>query len=171
MAANSPLRIAFLTWFVAGSLLMLAGVVETGRASAAVVPRVHRHEFRHEIDQMEDAWHDAMVKSDSVALGALLAEDYTGITANGAIQTKEQAVANLRSGALQISDLSTSDRKIRIYGATSVVTSLAEVTGGKNDLQISGRYRYTRVYVRNSQGQWKIVSFEASRIQDPGEHK
>jgi ketosteroid isomerase-like protein len=51
------------------------------------------------------------------------------------------------------------------------VTSLAEVKGTAGDGDISGSYRYTRVYVRDAQGAWKIVSFEASRIREPGEHK
>jgi ketosteroid isomerase-like protein len=135
------------------------------------VRRAQRHEYRHEIDQVEDAWRAAMLKGNSAAMDALLAEDYTAITAKGAIQTKEQALNNLRSGVFQLTALSISDRKVRIYGNTAVVTSVAELTGGRKDQDVSGRYRYTRVYVRNSQGQWKIVSFEASRIQDSSEHR
>jgi ketosteroid isomerase-like protein len=120
---------------------------------------------------MEDAWRNAILKGNSVALEGLLADDYTGITAKGAIQTKEQAVINLKSGALQLTAINISDRKVRVYGATAVVTSLAELTGTKDDQELSGRYRYTRVYVRNSLGQWKIVSFEASRIQESPDHK
>ena len=108
---------------------------------------------------------------EAAALISLLAEDYTAITAQGAIQTKEQALSSLRSGTLQLTGLSISDRKVRVYGSTAVVTSVAELTGSRNNKEVTGKYRYTRVYVRNSQGQWKIVSFEASRIQDSGEHK
>jgi ketosteroid isomerase-like protein len=154
------------------SLILPAASAKTVLASATKpVPRAQRHEYRHVIDQLEDAWREAMVKSNSTALGALLADDYTAITANGAIQTKEQTLASLSSGALQISSLTISDRKVRIYGTTAVVTSLAELTGNRNDEALNGRYRYTRVYVRNPQGQWKIVSFEASRIQEPPDHK
>lgn len=120
---------------------------------------------------MEEAWRTAMLKGNSAALDSLLADDYTAITAKGAIQTKAQALEGLRSGSLQLSDLTISDRKVRIYGSTAVVTSVAELTGSRNDQEISGRYRYTRVYVRNSLGQWKIVSFETSRIQESGEHR
>jgi len=52
---------------------------------------------------------------------------------------------------------------------TALVTSLAEVRGSSADGDFSGRYRYTRVYVRDARGAWKIVSFEASRIRDNGE--
>jgi ketosteroid isomerase-like protein len=154
---------------MAGSLL-LACAAELAPQPAAT-PHVHKHEYRHEIDAMEEAWRTAMLKGNSTAMDALLAEDYTAITAQGAIQTKEQALSSLRSGTLQLTGLSISDRKVRVYGSTAVVTSVAELTGSRNNKEVTGKYRYTRVYVRNSQGQWKIVSFEASRIQDSGEHK
>jgi ketosteroid isomerase-like protein len=172
MAAHFSLRIAFLAGPVAGSLLLFAPSGLSGQTPAHhAVPRAQRHEYRHEIDQMENAWRAAILKGNSAALAGLLADDYTAITAKGAIQTKEQAIASLRSGALQLTEMNFSDRKVRIYGSTAVVTSVAEITGGKADQEMTGRYRYTRVYIRNSQGQWKIVSFEASRIQESGEHK
>jgi ketosteroid isomerase-like protein len=148
---------------------MLSAPAQPGHANG--VPRAQRHEYRHEIEQLEEQWRTAMVKGNSAALETLLADDYTGITAKGAIQTKDQAIGNLKSGALQLSAITTSDRKVRVYGATAVVTSVAELTGSKDDQEVTGRYRYTRVYVRNPQGQWKIVSFEASRIQESAEHK
>jgi ketosteroid isomerase-like protein len=158
--------------FVAPILLLLSGVTERKlEAAPAPVPRAQRHEYRHEIDQLEDAWRVAMLKGNSAAMESLLADDYTAITAKGAIQTKEQALDNLKSGAFQLTSLSISDRKVRIYGTTAVVTSLAELTGSRNDQDVTGRYRYTRVYVRNPQGQWKIVSFEASRIQEIPDRK
>jgi ketosteroid isomerase-like protein len=171
MATHSSFRIAFLAGFVASCILLLASSAAPGQAAKNPVPRAQRHEYHHEIDQVEEAWRTAILKSNSTELAALLADDYTGITAKGAIQTKDQAIANLKSGALQVTALNISDRKVRVYGATAVVTSVAELTGSKNDQEVTGRYRYTRVYVRNQQGQWKIVSFEASRIQEPNEHK
>jgi ketosteroid isomerase-like protein len=50
------------------------------------------------------------------------------------------------------------------------VTSVADVQGTTSDGDVSGSYRYTRVYVRNATGAWKIVSFEYSKIREPGEH-
>jgi ketosteroid isomerase-like protein len=168
MAVNLPLRSAFL----AGFLFLLAAAAGTDSwAASPAVPRGQRHEYRHEIELMEEAWQTAMLKGNSTALEALLADDYTAITAKGAIQTKDEALASLKSGTLQLATLSISDRKVRIYGSTAVVTSLAELTGSRANAEITGRYRYTRVYVRNPAGQWKIVSFETSRIQETGEHK
>jgi ketosteroid isomerase-like protein len=112
-----------------------------------------------------------MLQHNAAALESLLADDFSAITADGAIQTRAELLANINSGTLNLSSLLLSERKVRIYGATAVVTSVAEVTGNRGENEVTGRYRYTRVYIHNAQGQWKIVSFEASRIQDPGERK
>jgi ketosteroid isomerase-like protein len=137
----------------------------------AGMPRAQKHESRHEIDQLEEVWRQAVLKSNSAAMDSLLADDYLAITAAGTLQTKDQALDNLRSGRTHFTTLDISDRKVRFYGTTALVTSLAEVQGTTGDGDMSGSYRYTRVYVRDVQGAWKIVSFEASRIREPSEHK
>ena len=59
---------------------------------------------------------------------------------------------------------------MRFYGTTALVTSRAEVSGTSPEGDFSGSYRYTRVYVRQPDGKWQIVSFEASRIRDRAVH-
>lgn len=147
------------------ALAMCASGLQAG------MPRMQKHESRHEIDQLEETWREAILKSNTAAMDGLLADDYLAITASGTLQTKEQALANLRTGRTHFTALDVSDRKVRFYGTTALVTSLAEVKGTAGDGDISGSYRYTRVYVRDARGAWKIVSFEASRIREPGEHK
>lgn len=131
-----------------------------------------KHEHRHrEIDQLEEVWRSAVLSSNTVAMNSLLADDYTAITANGTLQTKQEWLAGLRSGRVHFTVLDISDRKVRFYGDTAVVTSRARVEGTGADGAAFGNFRYTRVYVRNSQGKWKTVSFEASRIRAPGSMK
>jgi ketosteroid isomerase-like protein len=93
------------------------------------------------------------------------------ITPSGTLQTKDDTLASLRSGRIHFAELNMSDRKVRFYGTTAVVTSLADVQATTTEGPVTGSYRYTRVYVRDAQGRWKIVSFEASRILEPGPHK
>jgi ketosteroid isomerase-like protein len=135
------------------------------------MPKGQKHESRHEIDQLEDSWRNAILKSNLAAMDRLLADDYLAITASGLVQTKAQTLANLKSGRMHMASLNVSDRKVRFYGRTAVVTSLAVVQATTGEGDISGNYRYTRVYVRDVAGNWKIVSFEASKIRDPGDHK
>ena len=109
-----------------------------------------------------------MLKSDTAAMSALLADDFIAITASGTLQTKDRDLANLRTRRVHITSLDVSDRKLRFYGKTALVTSAANVQGTTPDGDVSGSFRYTRVYVLDPQGKWKIVSFEASRIREPG---
>jgi ketosteroid isomerase-like protein len=147
------------------ALAMCASGLQAG------MPRTQKHESRHEIDQLEETWREAILKSNTAAMDGLLADDYLAITASGTLQTKEQTLDNLRSGRTHFKVLDISDRKVRFYGTTALVTSLAEVQGATGNGDISGSYRYTRVYVRDAQGAWKIVSFEVSRIREGGERK
>ena len=138
----------------------------------STLPRTEKHESHHEIDQLEEAWRAAMLKGDSAVMGSLLADDFIAISVNGTLQTKEESLAKLSSGKKHLTSLELSDRRVRFYGSTALVTSKAEVSGtNAAEEDITGSYRYTRVYVRNAQGKWKIVSFEASRIREPGKRK
>ena len=134
------------------------------------LPRGQKHESRHEIDQLEDNWRQAMLKGNTSQMAGLLADDYLAITPSGTLQTKDQALENMRDGMLRLTTLEITDRKVRFYGTTALVTSVAAVEGTTGDGPISGSYRYTRGYVRDAAGAWTVVSFEASRIREPGEH-
>jgi ketosteroid isomerase-like protein len=152
-------------------LLVLLSLTAGAAQTKPGMPRAERHESKHEIDQLEQNWRDAMLHHNVQAMDSLLADDYIAITANGVLQSKDQTLTNLKNGPLHLNAIDFSDRKVRFYGQTALVTSRAEVSGTNAEGEVSGSYRYTRVYVRDAQGAWKIVSFEASRIREPGEHK
>lgn len=133
------------------------------------MPRNERHATHHQIEHLEDVWSTAVLHGNITAMESLLADDYMAITPTGILQSKEQALANLRSGTVHFKSIELSDRKIRLYSNTALVTSRAEVKGSGPEGDFSGSYRYTRVYVKDARGVWRIVSFEASRIKEPGE--
>lgn len=152
--------------------LALLALLCLGMSSAQArpgMPRAVRHESRHEIDHLEESWKDAILKRNVPAMDRLLADDYIAITANGILQSKQQALDSLKSGNISFNSIDLSDRKVRFYGQTALVTSRAEISGDATHGDISGSYRFTRVYVRDGHGSWKIVSFEASRIRETGE--
>ncbi|MEI9967417.1 MAG: nuclear transport factor 2 family protein [Terracidiphilus sp.] len=130
-----------------------------------------KHESRHEIDQLEDEWRDAVLSSNTKVMDSLLAVDYMGITASGTLQSRDETLQSLSSGKTHYTLLNISDQKVRFYATTAVVTSLANIQATTPEGKVIGNYRYTHVYVRDAQGDWKIVSFEASRVREPGPHK
>ena len=154
-------------WVMAAVLAIAVGAVPLFAGGFSLA---QKHESRHEIDQLEDAWRNAVLNSDAKAMDSLLADDYMAITPSGTIQTRDEALQNLRSRRVHITSLTITDRKVRFYGATAVVTSLATIDATNPEGPVTGDYRYTRVYVRNAQGVWKVVSFEASHVRT-GPHK
>jgi ketosteroid isomerase-like protein len=133
--------------------------------SAWALPRHEKSEIHKEIEALEQQWRQAIVTNNVSEMGRLLADDYIGITSNGTVETKTQAVDQSRAGTMRITKLDITDTHVRVYGDTAVVTSLADLAGTNGASDISGQYRYTRVYNRRL-GEWKIVSFEASRMHD-----
>lgn len=145
--------------------LLAVLVLVAGWQPALAVPR-HENKLAHkEIEALEQEWQQAIVTNNVSEMDHLLADDYIGITSNGTIETKAQALAQRRAGTMRITKLDLSDVHVRVYGDTAVVTSVADLVGTNGASDISGKYRYTRVYNRRL-GHWKIVSFEASRIHD-----
>ncbi|MGB0063828.1 MAG: nuclear transport factor 2 family protein [Terracidiphilus sp.] len=155
-------------WTAAIVLALAAGAVPI---FAGGLSMAQKHETRHEIDQLEDEWRTAVLTGDVKTMNSLLADDYMAITPNGLLQTRDETLQILRSGHMHFTSISITDRKVRFYGATAVVTSLASIEATTPDGPMTGDFRYTRVYVRNAEGLWKIVSFEASRVREPGPHR
>jgi ketosteroid isomerase-like protein len=132
---------------------------------AWALPHHESHAVHKTIEALEMQWRNAEINNNVNEMDHLLADDYIGISANGTIETKAQELAQRRAGTVRIQSLDLSDLKVRVFGDTAVVTSRAELTGLNGQSDISGNYRYTRVYNKRL-GQWKIVSFEASRMHD-----
>ncbi|MBV8672913.1 MAG: nuclear transport factor 2 family protein [Acidobacteriaceae bacterium] len=129
------------------------------------LPHRDNHAIHKEIEALEQRWRDAIISNNVSEMDHLLADDYIGISANGTVETKAQALAARKAGTVKITQLDLNDLKVRVYGDTAVVTSKADLAGTNGQSDISGNYRYTRVYNKRF-GQWKIVSFEASRMHD-----
>jgi ketosteroid isomerase-like protein len=129
------------------------------------LPHREKGEIHKEIEALEQQWQQAQVSNNIGEMNRLLADDYVGITSNGTVENKQQALAQRSAGTIRITRLDLTDTRVRVYGDTAVVTSQARLEGTNGTSDISGQYRYTRVYTRRL-GEWKIVSFEASRMHD-----
>jgi ketosteroid isomerase-like protein len=157
-----------------GSLRNLRAIVAAVAIAAMAhpaYPGITKEDNRHQIDRLEDAFRSALLTSNTKAMDALLDKEYMAITPAGTLESREDTLENLRSGKIHFTTLDVSDRKVRFYGSTAVVTSQVTIDATTPDGPVSGNYWYTRVYARNAQGQWKVVSFEASRVREPGPHK
>lgn len=122
-----------------------------------------------EINQLEKGMQDALLKNDTALFEKVATDDYLVINPVGMVGTKAQAIAN--SDNVKLESFSADDVKVRVYGDAAVVTGRATIKGqlktGADAMQdISGQYRYTRVYVKQ-QGRWRLASFQFAPIGQP----
>lgn len=151
----------------AAVMALLVSAIVTAQPAKALGPLHHGREVHKEIEEIENEWRKAQLTNDWKTMDHLLDDEYTGISTNGQIQTKEQAIAARKAGTLVLKKLNFSDVKVHVQssGNAAVVTSRAEVVGTNGGEDISGMYRYMRVYEKHL-GQWRIVNFIATRIDD-----
>jgi len=106
----------------------------------------------------------ALVKGDLAGFGGIFAEDATLTGPDGAVQTKAQLLADLKSGALAIQSSEISDLKVRAFGESAIATYMTTDKGKYKDRDISGRYRWTDIFVHRG-GKWQIVAAQGTPIQ------
>jgi ketosteroid isomerase-like protein len=122
-------------------------------------------QYKHEVEQLEEAWRIAQLNGDVEAMDRLLSDDYVGITMTGQVVTKTQQLDRMRNRTLVLTKIVLDDPKVKLIGTTAaVVTSLAEVEGTSEGTPMHGKFRYTRVYSRLPSGTWKITNFEVTRV-------
>ena len=159
------------SWLTGGILLLPSLLCGASMPVHAELLLIHSQthadtaEVRRQIGQLEDQWHSALMTGDTASMTTMLADSYIGIGPDGTLESKTEAIAARENKQEQFQRLDVLDRRIRVYGSTAVVTSKVNLDGEYSGAPILGEYRYTRVWSLQH-GQWRIVSFEASRIHD-----
>jgi len=118
------------------------------------------------LTKMENDALAAIIKRDVAAFGKVFADDAVLATPDGTLQTKAQLLADVKSGDLVIESSSISDMKIKVYGDAAVVTYITNDKGKYKGQDITGRYRWTDVFVRRG-GAWQIVAGQGTPIPKP----
>ena len=163
--AMAKVRTQFGIALLAAVLLALA--VPPARA---LLIRPHRpgHSEQQQVLHVDDQIRTALLTADASALDKVLADDFLGISANGTLSDKQQYLRRIGKREHQFSRIEITDRKVRLQTNSAVVVTTAEVTGKLDSTPISGVFRYTRVYSRESDGAWKMRNFEATRVVGSG---
>ena len=117
-----------------------------------------------EVLKTDDARIRARAAGNVAALGRIYADDYSLITAEGDVRTRQDQLGELRSGKLHFAPLVPLERKVRMFGDVALVVSRDPAGIVRNGQQIGGDLRMVRVYVRRA-GRWQLVSAQATRVE------
>jgi len=153
------MAVVLLTCFIA--------LLGTQQAQAANEKHEKKHDVKKAVEALEEQWRKAQLAGDVATMDRMLSEDFIGISMSGQVNTKAQQLERVRTRKLVITKVQLSDMKVKLVGSVAIVTSQADVEGTNEGASVKGKYRYTRVYQRLPSGDWKITSFEATRIQPP----
>ncbi len=116
-----------------------------------------------ELIKLEQERAQAVVKSDTAFLDQTTTDDFTSVNPRGALRTKAQVLADIKSGEIKITSNELDDLQVRIYGDTAVLTGRSTQKGQLQGQDNSGQFRFTRVYVKR-EGRWKSAAFQSTRI-------
>ncbi len=163
--------------FCPGAVILRAGLVATlcllcaRPADAMHIQPLHekKHDAKRQVEALEEQWRQAQLSDDVETMDKLLSDDYIGISMTGQVNTKTQQLDRMRMHNLVITRIDLGEVQIKLVGSIAIVTSRAEVEGTDGGSPFTGVFRYTRVYQRLATGQWKITSFEATRVPGSGD--
>jgi ketosteroid isomerase-like protein len=110
-------------------------------------------------NEYEDAW----LHADVATLEKILNDTFTYTSPTGDIFTKEQDLANLKSGDLKYHSLTVDEAHARVYGDAAVIMSQTTVAGELKGQSFKGRFRGTGFWIKR-EGAWQVVAFHASEI-------
>jgi ketosteroid isomerase-like protein len=115
--------------------------------------------------KVENAWSQAAVARDRTALERFYADEYIFTDEDGVVSTKAKELADIGSGAFQLTSYKFEDMNVRLYGNVAVVTGRNTIQGVWSQIahDVSGPYRFTDVFVWRG-GRWQCVASQASRI-------
>lgn len=119
--------------------------------------------MEQEIRELESQIAKAVVAGDAAFVERVWADDFSYTGVRGEVRNKADILADLRSGTLKFDKLEFDDIRVRLYGDTAVATGRATTKGRGPTGEISGLFRYTRVYVRRA-GRWQLASFQGTPI-------
>jgi uncharacterized protein (TIGR02246 family) len=106
--------------------------------------------------QLERDWAAANPKKDAATLERILADEFV-FNADGQIQNKKQAMAEIRNNPAKIESGVNSDMKAMVFGDTAVVHGLYVEKSTTNGKDTSKQVRWTDVFVKR-QGRWLCVT-------------
>lgn len=115
------------------------------------------------VKQLEHDWVDASKAGDADKLGAILADDWVSIEPDGKMETKTEALADLKSGASKLTSLDFGPMEVKVMGKVAVVQGSDTEKSMAKGKDTSGKYAWMDVF-ENIGGKWMAVRSEVTMM-------
>ncbi len=156
----------FLTLALVASALANTGCTaatpaETGPAAPIAVSG-SAVEVERVIEKLEREWVGAIVKKDVTALDRLLADDFSGTSADAHSYTKTMAMNELGSGKFVVAEMNLDEISVSQYGDVAVAFTSQQEKSTYDGRDTSGHFHFTDVWVKRD-GRWQAVASHGTR--------
>ena len=137
-------------------LVLLVPSLTMAQTQAKTTPAKGTETVEQSLTRMEREWATAYVTKDWATVDRILADDYAAIF-GGMDQTKAELMDELKSGFVKYTSITTGNMRVRVFGNTAVVTGSNDEKSSRKNMDTSGHYVWTDVFV-NRQGRWQVVA-------------
>jgi ketosteroid isomerase-like protein len=138
----------------AGALAVIATI---GLAVAAT----NGGDDKKTVEQLDVEYQKAVEQNDTRTMARILADDFVLVVGNGSTFTKNDLLKDAASGNTRYEHQVDSDRTVRVWGDTAVVTAKLWLKGLEDGRQVDYHLWFSDVYVRRAKG-WTYVFGQAS---------
>lgn len=118
-----------------------------------------------DLQRRDSLWNSLRLRGDAVALAPLLADDWQLTHSDGRVQDKTDYLAELSTGRRRNGRVDNLGVRVREFGSTAIVTGISVQSGVSDGVPWSGRFRFTRTWIRRD-GTWVMVASHSSRCAD-----
>jgi uncharacterized protein (TIGR02246 family) len=121
-----------------------------------------------EVRKLERQWLDAYEQNDAEAMERIVADDFTITFPNGAMQTKPQLMAMVKSprrAGQPRMKFHTDGVQSRAYGDTVILIGRVISEYERDGKTVKEQSRYTDTYVRRG-GRWQVVASHLSNVEE-----
>jgi hypothetical protein len=138
---------------VGTGIALVAGLVVSAQPPGSVA---------QEIQRLEQATDDAMVKKDRTALERMYADDYSYIHSNGSVANKARELSDDLSPDLKWTSSTLADVKVRVYGDAAILVG-SETLQGTAKGYVPGPRRVTDMWI-NRNGRWQQIGGQSTIV-------
>jgi len=135
----------------------LLGIAGVGLAASAV----NRQDDEKALATLDTDYQKAVERDDTKTMARILDDDFILVLGDGSVYTKNDLLKDAASGNTKYEHQVDSDRAVRVWGDTAVVTAKLWVKGLEDGKQVDYYQWFSDTYVRKPTG-WSYVFGQAS---------
>jgi ketosteroid isomerase-like protein len=111
----------------------------------------------------EEEWRRAFIAGDAGVLERLHEDEFESVNFLGALSKKSDVMSDVRAGRFRYESMAHEDVAVRIHGDVGIVVGVTVNKGMRGDRDVSGTFRFTRIWVRRNSA-WRAIFAHYTRL-------